>query len=284
MKRFAAALAALALAACGQPEEPAAPALWEVTGPNGAHGYLFGTIHAVGEDVDWRGPAIERAFADADMLVVEAAGVTNPEATARAWQELARARGEPPLTKRVPREHAGEVKAALDRTGLDESNFSETETWAAALTLANELREEDGDGIDLALLRDRGGKRVASLEGVSSQLKIFDRLPASDQSALLAAVAEQAIDDPGGEARLARLWRTGDIDAIAAETRKGVLADPDLRAALLVNRNRAWAERIEELLRSRAVPFVAVGAAHLAGPDGLPALLAARGYRVRRLQ
>ena len=181
----------------------------------------------------------------------------------------------------MPRGDAAALKAALELAGLDESAFAETESWAAALTLASALRKEDGEGIDLALLRDAKGKRVAELEGVAGQLAIFDRLPQADQSALLTAVAQ---DDPGGEARLARLWRAGNMAAIAAETHKGMLADPELREALLVARNRAWEERIDTMLRGGRTPFVAVGAAHLAGPDGLPATLAGRGYKIRRIQ
>ena len=65
--------------------------------------------------------------------------------------------------------------------------------------------------------------------------------------------------------------------------RTGILADPNLRAALLVERNRRWAAALVPLLEQPARPLVAVGTAHLVGPEGLASLLEAAGYRIRRL-
>ena len=48
----------------------------------------------------------------------------------------------------------------------------------------------------------------------------------------------------------------------------------------LAQRNAAWVPRLEEIMTPPGLHFVAVGAAHLLGTDGLVALLRARGWTV----
>jgi uncharacterized protein YbaP (TraB family) len=57
-------------------------------------------------------------------------------------------------------------------------------------------------------------------------------------------------------------------------------AGPAFRTALIVNRNRAWADEIEQRLHGAGRIFIAVGAAHLIGDDSVVALLRARGIVV----
>ena len=127
-------------------------------------------------------------------------------------------------------------------------------------------------------------KPVDEFEGAAAQLAIFDQLPEPAQRALLAA----ALDCPGDELtemhKLEQAWATGDLAMVNAATSADFLRNPELRAALLVSRNRAWVAKLTGLLLRGAQPFVAVGLAHLVGADGLPALLSAQGYTVTRLQ
>lgn len=268
---------AVALAACGEAPLPAKPALWEVTGAKGEKAWLFGTIHALPRPAAWRSPAIDAAMNGADNIVVEVASV-DP----KVFAELARTPGQPPLASKLPPPLRAKLAERLMAGGLGDNRFADLETWAAAMMIAqaNAKDSNPDNGIDRAIVALAGKRPVIELEGTRGQLSIFDRLPETEQRDLLVAV----VTDPDRQASPAAAWLHGDMAAIERETHRGLLADPELRVALFTARNRAWTERIAAMLANGQKPFVAVGAAHMAGVEGLPALFTARGYSVRRLQ
>ncbi|MFO6447260.1 TraB/GumN family protein [Erythrobacter sp. NE805] len=293
--RWVAALLAplllLMLAGCsdapggGGPGEPANPLLYEIAAADGTpKGWLLGTIHALPPGTGWRTPEVGRVLGAADLLVVEVEGLADEAALARTFAGLAASPGLPPLAARVPPDLAAPLAALMDRGGFAPDRFDGTETWAAALALARvDAAGDPAEGVDRALIADFAGRPVRELEGAAGQLAIFDRLPEPQQRAMLAAVVREGTDPARDPERLQRAWIAGDAAAIAASTREGILADPSLREALLTARNRRWAEAVAALLAEGKRPLVAVGAAHLVGPEGLAALLQAKGYRLRRL-
>ena len=84
-------------------------------------------------------------------------------------------------------------------------------------------------------------------------------------------------------------WRRGDIDKLGAvllaEERKlpGEMAR-EFHNSFLTERNVAMASKIERMLNDGQRVFVAVGAMHMVGTDGLPTLLAQKGFEVKRLR
>lgn len=286
MRWLVGGLAILLLAACAPEPQPAKPALWRVEGAHGEWGYLFGTIHSLKRPALWRSGKVGPALDGADRIVVEVARLSDQAGLGKTFAAISKTPDLPSLSERVDPALRPRLAEVMQAAGASESSFTDVETWAVALSLARAGQSADdaANGIDRAVEAAASGRPVLELEGAASQLGLFDALPEKEQRDLLAAVLRDgnAIDSEGGS--LAEAWRRGDMALIAGETRKGLLADPELREALYTARNRAWTEILSAMLAKRQHPFVAVGAAHMAGPEGLPALLAAKGYKVTRVQ
>ncbi len=287
MLRLLALTLALLIGACAKPAE-VRPALWLVEGPQGQKAWLFGTIHALPRPVDWRSARIDQALSQSDRLVLEVADVGNDAATAQVFASLAQDSTPAPLAQRAGPDLADDLAQELRSEEIPPASLDRYETWAAALMIAQaQARGENQDsanGIDRALARDYRGP-IAELEGARVQLSIFDALPEVQQRALLAAVIADSREQRSAKSKaLENAWMTGNLEAIIRATDEQMFADPQLREALLVGRNRTWADKLTAMLGTGARPFVAVGAAHMVGPEGLPALLAERGFKVTRLQ
>jgi len=282
----------LLLAACGkQQADPAKPegpypALWEIADSKGAvEGWLFGTIHALPDGAKWRSPQLDAVLGEADMLVVEVANLENGDELSTLFEEMAFDRPAGPLAQRIDPELRDEFEALLVKAKVRRGYFDPMESWAAALALAQVAQSSKSEnGADRALLAVFDKREVVELEGARKQLTIFDTLPESEQRDLLNAVLEESRANEGEISTLATAWLEGDTEQLTQLTRRGILADPELVKALLRDRNADWAAQIENLLSARDKPLIAVGAGHLLGADGLPTMLEARGFTIRRVE
>ncbi len=277
-------LVSILLAACAQQPDPATPALWHVEGPNSQQAWLFGTIHSVKRPIAWETAEVREALYASDSIMVEVGNLSDEKAVAATFARLAKSDGQPTLSERISAQQRPALAALLKRGGYSDGDFAQMDTWAAALTLARigASNEDSRNGVDRAVMEEAGTKPVVELEGAERQLGLFDSLPETDQRDLLSfVVTDQQGDD---DSHLADSWRKGDMAAIEKETRRGMLADPELRAVLFTGRNQDWAGKIGRAMQEGKRPFVAVGAAHMAGPEGLPAMLAAQGYKVTRVE
>lgn len=282
---------ALALAGCGKSADEAAagpppsPLLYEIASADGAvEGWMFGTIHALPPGTAWRTPTLARVVGSADLLVVEIAALGDRGGVSASFAELSATPDLPPLDARLPAALRRPLADLLARGDMAADDFTATESWAAALMLAQiDAIGDPANGVDRALIREFPKAKVRELEGARAQLAIFDTLPESEQRTLLAAVVADAAGAKARGRQLREAWRTGDEAALVEAGRTGIMADPELRAALLTARNRRWDTAIAAMLEAAPRPLIAVGTAHLVGPEGLAELLRARGYRVSRI-
>jgi len=292
--RFAFLLAgALVLAGCeagGETVENAqptpSPILYEIADAKGEpQGWLFGTIHALSDGVEWRTADLERVIDQAQLLVVEVGDLSDTRSISSTFTILATTPGQPDIRARVDAEDRQQLDEMMAKGHFSSRDFANVETWAAALMLARVSNTgSPRNGADKALLLEFPDHRVRELEGTLTQLRIFDDLAPQDQTDLLTGIIAEYRSLGDNPERLRKAWLSGDEEGLINATQSGIMADPELYEALLAGRNRAWMKEIDDLLADGPNPLIAVGAAHLVGPDGLTTLIEQRGYTLTRLQ
>ena len=292
--RFAFLLAgALVLAGCeagGETVENAqptpSPILYEIADAKGEpQGWLFGTIHALSDGVEWRTADLERVIDQAQLLVVEVGDLSDTRSISSTFTILATTPGQPDIRARVDAEDRQQLDEMMAKGHFSSRDFANVETWAAALMLARVSNTgSPRNGADKALLLEFPDHRVRELEGTLTQLRIFDDLAPQDQTDLLTGIIAEYRSLGDNPERLRKAWLSGDEEGLINATQSGIMADPELYEALLAGRNRAWMKEIDDLLADGPNPLIAVGAAHLVGPDGLTTLIEQRGYTLARLQ
>jgi len=124
-------------------------------------------------------------------------------------------------------------------------------------------------------------KDVRWLEQPAAHIGLFTGMSdALSREFLASAVDDSAGDDGDDPDELLRAWKDNDVGAIETLDRQLKAAYPGVYRHLLADRNRNWMPQLKRLLDGGEPQLVVVGAAHLVGPDGVIALLRARGYKV----
>ncbi|WP_448663592.1 TraB/GumN family protein [Sphingomonas sp. CJ20] len=271
-----------------QPGTEAHPALWVVRDADTTI-YLFGTVHMLRPDVRWFDDGVRKAFDDSGELVLELVMPT-PEAMQALVNELGTTASGPTLPEQLPPAAAGKLRAALPDLGMAPDALDHAEPWLAATLLSSmplrKLGYDDKDGAERVLsdAATRAHKPVIGLETARQQLGYFDALPLPAQRALLVDTLDQLPKAGAQIDAMVAAWSRGDADALARLMNEDLAGAPELAQALLINRNRNWAEWIRRRMDRPGTVFVAVGAGHLAGSASVQTELAKRGLKAERMQ
>ena len=256
--------------------------------------YLFGTVHVGTPAMYPLSPQVEQAFAASRALALEANPLDQQEMAAAMAHAMYRAPDD--LSKHVSPALFDQVQALAPRVGLPIEYARQMKPHLLAMTLAimeiQRLGYDAGLGLDVHFAQRamQSGKPILELESMQGQMQLFDALPADLQEGML-QMAVDTITDGSVEQEmdaLLKAWTMGDATAIHAIILRETegLPEPvakELQAAIYDRRNQAMAQQVAGYLAGNEPVFVAVGAGHLTGEAGIPELLKARGFSVRRL-
>lgn len=261
---------------------------------DGRVAYLFGTIHVGSRSFYPLAPEVTRALAIASQVVVELDTRANDEFV----HALTRHGCYPPgddVRRHITPDTAARLTEALHEHGVSVASMARFKPWLLANLLLSMALGQDGyrrsEGVEQVLLAEaqRRGAPVAELESADYQLGLFDTMNDIESERYLRATLRGLAD--GSAVRRAHAvidaWTSGDpraLDALLADATRGGDAVADFtRRVLLGRRNPEMVQQIERLMRQGSVTFIGVGLLHLLGANGLPQLLAQRGYLVEQV-
>lgn len=263
------------------------PALWKLADTDTTI-WLFGTVHALPANIGWYRGEVAIAFEGSDELVTEIGETEPSQMTAIVLQKALLPRGETLRSKLTPEERKS-FESALATLGLPASALDPYEPWYGAITLATLPLMRSGyvadNGVEnllAARAKVLGHPRMA-LETPEYQLALFDSLPMAVQQRYFMEIVRNLPTLSEDLKQIIQAWQTGDAENLARLMNQQE-NDPAIKEALLLRRNRAWADWISKRLDQPGEVFVAVGAGHLAGEGSVQEELAARGLRVVRVQ
>lgn len=278
----------LALLSTGLSAQPAPRHfLWKVEAPSGATAYLLGSLHVLTAASYPLAPEIDKAFAGSKTLVeeVDLDEMNDPMAMMAALSKAMLPAGRT-LDQMVAPATFAEVKRRAEAAGMPMMAIQRMKPWLAAITLMAPTLQNAGFKAELGVDRhffDRAkqaGLKRQGLETVAYQLERFDQLSPKLQEEMLKATMEDLDTQVSGVQDMVRAWASGDLAAMEKLSLTAFREFPEIYQRLVVERNNNWVPHVETCLKDNAGCFVVVGAAHLVGPDGLPALLAKKGLKV----
>lgn len=256
--------------------------LWQLEKPGVSPSYLFGTMHIEDPEIVTLPTPVQQVFDRAGGLTLEV--VLDPQvllAMAMAFMLTDGSTLEShigaPLYQRT-------VKAMVGH-GLPEVAVAMMKPWAAAVTLMTPP-PQTGVVLDLMLYQEATakGKPITGLETPQEQMSLFDSFSTQDQITLLEDTLDQLDKIPQMFADLKAAYLDRNLTRLVEVSNDSMREnDPNLvknfNRKLITERNHRMLRRMQPQLQ-KGREFIAVGALHLPGEEGLLQLLSKQGYSV----
>ncbi|MFK7787537.1 MAG: TraB/GumN family protein [Crocinitomicaceae bacterium] len=261
--------------------------LWKIEG-NGikSKSYVFGTVHLIDEEQFFFPKKLQKIVSKSDVLTMEIAGLPDPmEAMKLSMLD------EGSFFDFFTEEQTDSILGWVgERTSLNEAAFKMMAGKMRPFVVAQLLPELDEsnpnrgmDGkksyeVELEAIAKKKNLKIEGFETVAEQMGIFDLFTEEQQSEMVMAIirsnsvsALEELDE------IMSLYEDQNVDGLYEMIAENEEVMDGMSDALLGDRNKRWIPMIEQLIAEKST-FIAVGAGHLGGPNGVIRLLEAKGY------
>lgn len=254
--------------------------------------YLFGTVHVPDKSVTEVPAAVDQAIDRAEFVAFE---ILQDEKAQKRAGELMTLPQQQSLRALIGDQLFTQSGIIAARYGLQPQQIDRLKPWALVTVFSltpkqMAMRQKGIQALDFQLQNRAAAKqkKLVGLEDLMSQLRIFDSMPKVEQVQLLDVTVKAAQRQEEMMQNLITKYLNSDLDGIYdMMVWQNSLAGPEFAAKFeerfLLKRNRQMARKALNQMK-RGSTFIAVGALHLPGKEGLVNLFAKKGYRATRIK
>lgn len=260
--------------------------LYEVSG-NGLKksSYLFGTFHLLTESFVDSQKNVIKAFKSCKAVAGEV--ITDSMASPKVLEAM---QADTPIQELLSQPVYADLNAwMLELMGMDMTLFNNFSPMAVNAVLLNAIYQKHfsppkGEQVMDIYFQAEARKRkmnVYGLESIQTQITALFEQPLTRQAKHLEELVLEKDSAVYQLRELAHLYRTANYDKLTSMMYDESFSQVEIE--LLVNdRNDAWVQKLPAMMQQEPT-FVAVGAMHLAGENGLVEQLRKKGYTVKPL-
>jgi len=267
--------------------------IWKITG-NGIKkpSYLFGTHHLIPIQFLDSIPGLYKAFNESEKVVGEMV-LNNIDATEKIQQAAIMPNNlridsllKPADYKLVDTELKSVLKFGLKDVPILNPTMLVTMYELEVYKKLTGLTDDKQSDSYFQLVAVQKDKKVIGLENLDQQIKfLFGSTDYKRQAQILVETVRRKNEMLKEMLQLNKLYKTGKLDQLVELSKgKGNITDmTDEEYAIMVdNRNADWVTKLPQIIKESSC-FIAVGALHLGGKNGLIKLLQKKGYKVSPL-
>lgn len=260
--------------------------LWKIEGKNVPNGsYLFGTMHLIEKEYFVFPDKLKKIISKTDCLVMEMAGL--PSQT-EALKYVILKEGSffdyftTEQTDSILRWAKEELKMEEDVFRVSMSKMKPFVVVQLA-TQMNFMGKTESYEISFEKIAKDNKLEIQGLETLEQQMSFFDNLTNKEQAEMVMEGIRTSKESINSVRDMEKVYQRQNIDSLylLIHNDAGIISKKE--TDFLDNRNTNWVPQIKKMIAAKKC-FIAVGAGHLGGPNGIIRLLEKEGYTITPIE
>lgn len=259
--------------------------LWQISG-NGIKtpSYLFGTFHLLCKDDIHFSEQLKKAMKMSDEIYMEM-DMDDPSTMLSGMLYMNMKDGKKLEDLYTPEEYKRLKDYFSDTLQMPLMLLQKAKPYfLVALLYPRMMKCKTPAGVEEELVKiaKEDKKEIKGLETMQFQASVFDSIPYEWQAQQLLKNIDSFSVYKNEFDQMLTLYKNQRMDSMQTMMAKSDFGDDKYNDLLLTSRNKNWVAQLKKIMKNESV-FVAVGAGHLIGDDGLIKLLKKAGYKVKPL-